>query len=170
VDAGVLYWTGAFANMLVVAGLAVHGVRCARRRELQRHARAMRGAALLVGLFLLSYVAKVALLGREARDRWSPQALGTLRFHELCVFAMLIAGALALTLGTRLRRTRLFTADADDPPAAVALRRRHRLAGRVALAGALLGAASAGLVLAGMYARSGWLDAPFLALAGTEAR
>jgi uncharacterized membrane protein YozB (DUF420 family) len=170
VDAGLLYWTGAFANMLVVAGLAVHGLRCARRREFRRHARAMRGAALLVGLFLLSYVVKGALLGREARGRWSPQALGTLRFHELCVLAMLIAGAIALALGARLRRTRLVTAAPGDPPAGGSLRRRHRLAGRVALASVLLGAASAGLVLAGMYARAGWLDAPLLALAGTEVR
>jgi hypothetical protein len=43
--------------------------------------------------------------------------------------------------------------------------RRHRLAGRTALVGAILGAASAAVVLGGMYARAGFFEAPALARA-----
>jgi uncharacterized membrane protein YozB (DUF420 family) len=162
-DAKVLYWSGALLNMAVIAGLAVHGIRCVRRGETARHARAMRAAAALVGLFLLSYVLKLAFLGREALAAWSSLAVNVLRFHELCVLVMLIGGGTALVIGRRLRASRSFTHSAGDPPAPPALLRRHRLAGRVALAGAILGAATAGLVLAGMYARAGLLDAPALA-------
>jgi uncharacterized membrane protein YozB (DUF420 family) len=164
-DAKVLYWSAALVNMVAVAGLAGWGVRCARRGELARHARAMRAAALLVGLFLLSYLLKLAFLGREALGEWSPLALWTLRVHELCVLVMLVGGATALALGRRLRRSRRFTRDDADPPAPASLLRRHRLAGRSALAGAILGAATAALVLGGMYARAGFFDAPALARA-----
>jgi uncharacterized membrane protein YozB (DUF420 family) len=164
-DAKVLYWSGALLNMVVIAGLAIHGVRCAKRGELERHARAMRGAALLVGLFLLSYVLKLAFLGRESLGAWSGSALWVLRFHELCVLTMLVAGGIALGLGRRLRRSGSFTRAPGDPPAPTGLLQRHRLAGRTALAGAILGALSAALVLGGMYARAGFLDAPALARA-----
>lgn len=167
-DAKVAYWSAALLNMVAVGCLAVYGVRCARRGELVRHARAMRAAAVLVGLFLVSYVLKLAFLGREALDAWSARALWTLRFHELCVLAMVAAGAVALGLGRRLRRSRRFTGAPADPPAPAALSRRHRIAGRTAIAGAFLGIASAALVLGGMYARAGLVDAPALARAEPE--
>ena len=162
-NANLLYWSGALLNMAVIAGLAVYGVRCARRGELARHARSMRAAGLLVGLFLASYVLKLASLGREELASWSPAAVGMLRFHELCVLVMLVAGGIALFLGRTLRRSRAYTRDAADPAAPAGLLRRHRLAGRTALAGALLGAATAALVLAGMYTRAGLVAAPPLA-------
>lgn len=165
-DPKLLYWTGAFANLLVVAGLSIHGVRLAGRGELARHARAMRAAALLVGLFLLSYVLKLFFLGREEVALWGREAIWILRFHELCVLAMLIGGAVALVLARRLRRTGSFTRTPGDPPAPPALARRHRRAGRAAVLGALLGALTAAFVLAGMYARARILDAPALVRAG----
>jgi uncharacterized membrane protein YozB (DUF420 family) len=164
-DGKVIFWSGAFLNMLLIAGLAIHGVRCARRREFARHARAMRAAALLVAFFLLSYVSKLALLGREELETWSRASVDVLRFHELCVLAMLVGGGLALAIGRRLRATRLVTGAATDPAPAAPLLRRHRAAGRTALAGALLGAASAAVVLAGMYARAGFVELPALARA-----
>jgi uncharacterized membrane protein YozB (DUF420 family) len=168
-DAKLLFWSGALLNMTVIAGLAVHGVRCARRGEIRRHARSMRAAALLVGLFLVSYVLKLAFLGREDLERWSPTAVWLLRFHELCVLAMLLAGGGALWLSRRLRRSRLFTREAADPAPPAHVVRRHRLAGRTALAGALLGAATAALVLLGMYERSASVAASALASAHTAA-
>jgi uncharacterized membrane protein YozB (DUF420 family) len=164
-DANLLFWSGALLNMALIVGLAVHGVRCVRRGETARHARSMRAAGLLVGLFLVSYVLKLAVLGREDRESWSPAAVNLLRFHELCVLAMLVAGSAALLLGRRLRRSRAFSRDAADPVAPPALVRRHRFAGRTALAGALLGVATAALVLAGMYTRAGLLGAPPVARA-----
>jgi uncharacterized membrane protein YozB (DUF420 family) len=167
-DAKLLYWSAALLNMALIAGLAIHGVRCVRRGETARHARSMRAAGLLVGLFLVSYVLKLTFLGREDRGSWSPAAVNLLRFHELCVLAMLVAGSAALLLGGRLRRSRAFSRDAADPLAPPSLLRRHRLAGRTALIGALLGVTSAALVLVGMYTRAGLVGTPPVAQA--EAR
>jgi uncharacterized membrane protein YozB (DUF420 family) len=162
-DPKVVYWTAAFVNLVVIAVLAVQGVRLAKAGEYPRHARAMRAAAVLVGAFLLSYVLKLVFLGREEPATWGRNAVWILRIHELCVLVMLIGGAAALALSRRLRGTKLFTRAAADPAAPPALSKRHRLAGRSAVIGALLGAATAALVLAGMYARARWIDAPALA-------
>jgi hypothetical protein len=54
----------------------------------------------------------------------------------------------------RLRKTRLVTRDADDPAPDPRDIRIHRLAGRVAVAGAALGCVLAVGVLAGMYVRA----------------
>ena len=162
-DPKVLYWTGAFVNLLVIAGLAVRGVRLARSGDYVRHARSMRAAAVLVGLFLVSYGLKLRFLGREDLAEWGQGAVGVLRFHELCVLAMLIGGTVALVASRRLRRTAVFTRTAGDPIAPPALAKRHRLAGRSAVVGAILGATTAALVLAGMYVRAGVADIPALA-------
>ena len=105
------------------------------------------------------------MLGHEELGSWSPAAIGVLRFHELCVLAMLVAGSTALLLGRRLRRSRAFSRDAADPAPPPRLLPRHRLAGRTALAGALLGALTAAVVLAGMYTRAGLVEVPPLARA-----
>ena len=162
-DPKVLYWTGAFANLVVIAALAVRGVRLARAGDYARHARSMRAAAILVGAFLLSYAGKLAILGREEPGTWGRNAVWILRIHELCVLVMLIAGIVALVVSRRLRGTALFTRAAGDPAAPPALSRRHRVFGRSAVVGALLGAMTAALVLTGMYARARWVDAPALA-------
>lgn len=162
-DAKLAFWTAAFANMVLAAALAVRGVALARRGEFARHARCMRGAAVCVAIFLAGYVAKLALLGREAVATWTPDAVTMLRVHELCVLVMLLAGGTALALGRRLGRSTLVSGSEPVPPDDT--RRRHRLAGRTAVGGALLGAATAALVLAGMYARATLLDAPALARA-----
>lgn len=153
-DPRVLYWTGALANMALIVALVAAGIRFARRGEVARHKRAMLGAALLVVGFVLSYVAKLALVGREALDVWSATDLWVLRFHESCVAAMLVGGGIALVHGLRLGRTRIASGDAADPPAPERRLRWHRRAGWVAAAGALLGVLSAGFVLQGMYERA----------------
>jgi uncharacterized membrane protein YozB (DUF420 family) len=162
-DPKVLYWTGAFVNLVVIAALAVRGVRLARAGDYARHARSMRAAAILVGAFLLSYTLKLAVLGREEPGTWGVSAVWILRVHELCVLVMLLGGIGALVLSRRLRGTVLFTRAAGDPAAPPALAKRHRVFGRSAVIGALLGAASAALVLTGMYARARWIDVPALA-------
>jgi uncharacterized membrane protein YozB (DUF420 family) len=162
-DAKLAFWTAAFANMVLAAALAVRGVRLARRGDLLRHARCMRAAAVFVALFLAAYVLKVALVGREARDAWTAGAVTVLRVHELCVLAMLAGGAAALALGRRLARTSLVTRAPGAEAAPARTRRLHRLAGRAAVGGAVLGALTAALVLAGMYARADLLDVPALA-------
>jgi uncharacterized membrane protein YozB (DUF420 family) len=165
-DAKLAFWTLAFADMVLASALALRGAALARRGEHRRHARCMRAAALCVALFLAAYVAKLAFLGREALETWSPGAVALLRVHELCVLAMLAGGATALVLGRRLGRSALVAAEAGAPAAPPRARRLHRLAGRTAVAGAVLGAATAALVLAGMYARVDAGHAP--AVAGAE--
>jgi uncharacterized membrane protein YozB (DUF420 family) len=110
-------------------------------------------AVSLVGLFLVSYVIKVILLGREDRSSWSQASAWTLYVHEACVAAMLVAAGIALT------RARRFGPLRDGAPPAAEPRERgrrvHRLAGRVAVAASVLALLTAAGVLAGMYAREG---------------
>jgi hypothetical protein len=113
-------------------------------------------AAALVALFLLSYLLKLALIGREDLASWDTSSIWMLRIHELCVFTMLAAGITAGTRALRLRRTRNATRDPQDPPAPASLVRWHRGAGKTAVCAAALALGFAGLVLAGMYRRAGW--------------
>jgi uncharacterized membrane protein YozB (DUF420 family) len=150
-DPKVTYWTVALANMVAAVVLAVLGVRRIRHADVSRHQRLMKSAGLLVALFLVSYVAKVALLGREALELWEPRFVNALRFHETCVAVMVLAGGLALYLATSGRFA--------EPPAPVdraarAQRARiHRAAGWTALVSSALGVVTAAYVLYGMYAR-----------------
>ncbi|HVP31174.1 MAG TPA: DUF420 domain-containing protein [Myxococcota bacterium] len=147
-DPRLVYWSAAFANMVVIVALALVGVASARRGAIARHRRCMLAASVLVGLFVVSYVVKLAVLGREALSTWDPAAVWTLRVHELCVFTMLAAGATAGLRAWRLRAAPL-------APEHAIVRGAHRRAGWTAVAAACLGVATAAAVLAGMYARAG---------------
>ena len=148
------FWTGALADLGLVVGFMLHAVRQVRRGEVASHRRSMLTAACLVGFFLLAYVAKVVFLGREALSVWSSFYVWTLRFHESCIFVLLVGGAVALACGRRLRRTRLVTRKPESPLPSAGLLRVHRGAGRSALFGAVLAFASAAVVLVGMYGRA----------------
>jgi len=140
-DPKLAYWTAALVNMAIALGLAVAGVRRVQRRDIAGHRRFMLAATALVGLFLVSYVAKVSLLGREQLELWDPRYVWTLRIHETCVLTMVIAGGRALWLGAR--------EGFRDPERAWV----HRRAGRIALISGGLGVLSASYVLYGMYER-----------------
>jgi hypothetical protein len=155
-DPRLAYWTFALLDLGAVVGFAIAGISALRRGDVPRHHRRMLTAAALVGLFLLSYVVKLAVLGREDRASWEPFSIWMLRIHELCVFTMLVAGGIAGTRALRLRRTRNATRDPRDPPAPANLVRWHRGAGKTAVCAAALALGFAGLVLAGMYRRAGW--------------
>jgi uncharacterized membrane protein YozB (DUF420 family) len=152
-DPKVIYWSGAFANMALITVLALRGVGQVRRGEVRSHRRSMLSCIALVVAFLVSYVLKVAYLGREELDQWSAFYVNTLRFHETCVLAMTIAGGIALHRARAMRGTRNRTRNAADPHAPVATTRLHRRAGRVGIASLVFALASAGVVLFGMYAR-----------------
>ncbi len=156
-EAKLIFWTVALFDLAAVAVLAASGVRHRRRGDLKRHARNMISAVSLVLLFLVAYVAKAALLGREDLAVWSSLQRWTLWIHEACVFTMLIAGAIAGQRALRLRRTRNATRDPGDPPASPRLVSWHRRAGWAAVTAAGLGFVSAVLVLVGMYERAGLL-------------
>ena len=114
----------------------------------------MLSACGLVGLFVLSYGIKLALLGREALETWEPAYVYVLRLHELCVLVMVVGGAIALRQAYRLELpVDIVTGPARATPELARGVRLHRRAGFVALAAATLGVATAAYVLQGMYAR-----------------
>jgi len=156
-DPSTAYWTWAFANMVLAVGVAVDGVRQIRRGRIPSHARRMRAAAWLVALFVLSYPFKLAWLGREPLETWASSYLWTLRVHELCVAVMLGGGARALYLA---RRHALASTPSTLPSFGLrtetvqaAALQSHRRAGQIAVAGGILGVATALYVLWGMYSR-----------------
>jgi uncharacterized membrane protein YozB (DUF420 family) len=149
-DPKVAYWTGALANMLAAVACAVLGVRRVRRGDVAGHARLMKTAGVLVALFLVSYVVKVFALGREQLELWEPRYVHVLRFHELCIAAMVLAGGTAFTIGIRRR---LVDPIARAEAARGTILRTHRRAGWTALISSAVGATAAAYVLYGMYAR-----------------
>lgn len=150
---GLLFWTAALVNLAIVCAIALLGVRCAHRGEIARHRRAMKVASWLVVAFLLSYVLKVALIGREDMSSWSSVDLWVLRIHELFVMAMLAAGAVAWIQSRRLAGTRVVSRDAKDPEPDPKTLRRHKRAGWTAVLAAIGGFVFAVGVLVGMYSR-----------------
>lgn len=156
-DGRLLFWTWAFLNMGAVLAVALAGVRKRRRGEMAGHRRLMQVSVGLVLLFVAGYGLKLAVLGREALELWSAPDVWILRLHEACVATMLLGGGFALWRASALRRSRNFTRNPADSMAPGPVARSHRAAGWTALAGAVLGLLTAGLVLAGMYRRAGLL-------------
>lgn len=152
-EARFLFWCGALANMGLMFALMLDALRRVRRGDVAGHRREMLLASALVVVFLVAYVLKSAFIGREDFSVWSATQVATLRFHEVCVLVMMLAGGNALRLGRALGHTRIVTYDAADPPAPAAKLRWHRLSGRTAVVAAALGLASAAGVLAAMYGR-----------------
>lgn len=145
--------------MLLVVVLAIRGVRAARCSDVLMHRRCMRAAGWLVVGFVGSYALKLTLLGREALGQWSDAAIWTLRIHELCVAVMLAGGSCALYRALQLRDEPFAAPALGSPRASLSpdllpVLASHRRSGRIALVAASLGVLTAGLVLAGMYARA----------------
>ena len=151
---GLYFWTAALVDLAIVCATAILGVRCARRGEIARHRQAMKIASWLVVAFLLSYVLKVLVIGREDMSVWSSFDVWVLRFHELFVISMLVAGSAAWIQSRKLVGTRIVTRDPKDPEPDPRALRWHRRAGWSALLAALFGFALAIGVLAGMFQRA----------------
>jgi uncharacterized membrane protein YozB (DUF420 family) len=154
-DPKLVYWTAAQLNMGAVVLCALLGVRRARERAFEAHKRLMLVSAGLVLLFLVSYVFKVSFLGREQLERWEPLYRNVLHFHETCVLAMVVCGALALVQARRLGLPRGPESPEIGWEELVRGLRWHRGLGRAGVLASLLGFASAAIVLWGMYARAG---------------
>ena len=153
-DPHLAFWTGALTDLGLVVVAMLYGLRQVRQGRVASHRRSMLVGACLVGLFLLAYLIKLAWLGREDFATWSSIDVGILRFHEACVAILLLGGGVALRCGRYLRATRLVTLDPDSPMPSARWLQVHRWAGRSAIFGAILGFASAAVVLVGMYHRA----------------
>lgn len=154
-DPKLAFWTAALINLGALVGIALFGLRFARRGEIARHRRAMKIASFMVLAFLGAYLLKVILLGREDQSTWTLLDVWVLRVHELFVVVMLIGGGVAWRQGLRLARTRLVTHEPEDALPDPATLRTHRLAGRSAVIGGVFAFLTAIGVLAGMFARLG---------------
>jgi len=154
VNPKLVYWTLALANLAVIVACGARGVRAVRRGEVRTHRRMMLVSTALVGLFLVSYLLKVAWLGKEDRTGWTAFDHAILGIHELCITAMLVAGGVALYRALRFQ-ARLRPAW-SIPPGRDALpgRDQHRRAGAVAKWSGALAFVTALGVWAGMLLRA----------------
>ena len=149
------FWTAALINLLAIVTLIAIGIRSIRRGNLSQHRRCMKTAAALVATFLGIYLLKVRWFGRERLSEWSEQAVAVLRIHELCVFAMLVGGVVALILSRKMQSNRSQLVHLPDAPlASDRTLQRHRKAGWAAAIAAGLALLTAAIVLAEMYERA----------------
>ena len=148
-----IFWCFALLNMGVLFAFVVAGVRQIRRGEAAAHKRSMMTAASLVGLFLVSYVAKAMFLGKEDVSVWSSFHETNLYVHEFFVMSMLLAGGFAIWRASKMAGMRNVTRNRADPIAPEALVRLHTRAGWTVVVSAALGLATAAIILAGMVAR-----------------
>ena len=148
------YWTVALANLAIIVACGARGVRAIRRGEVRAHRRMMLMATALVALFLASYLAKVAILGKEDRSAWTLLDHAILGTHELCIAAMLLAGGYALYRAWRFQPR--LRPEWTIPPGADALpgRAHHRRAGAIAKWSGALAFVTAIGVWAGMLLRA----------------
>jgi uncharacterized membrane protein YozB (DUF420 family) len=154
VNAKLVFWTIALANLALIVACGARGVRAIRRGEVRAHRRMMLMATALVALFLVSYVAKVAWLGKEDRAAWTALDHAILATHESAIAAMLLAGGYALFRGWGFQR--VLRPDWSIPPGADALpgRVQHRRAGTIAKWSGALAFVTAIGVFAGMLLRA----------------
>jgi uncharacterized membrane protein YozB (DUF420 family) len=156
-DPKLVYWTAALVDLGAVVGFALRGWRLARRRDFQAHRRSMLIACGLVAAFLVSYLLKVALLGREQLALWDARHVRALHVHESFVMLMLVCGVGALIQARRLGLPRGPGSPALEPARLARGLRLHRGLGRAGIAAAAGAFLTASYVLWGMYERAGWL-------------
>ncbi len=128
------FWIFSILLLSFATICALAGVLRIRRGDLLAHRRRMLVAMASVATFLLSYLLKLALVGREDLDLWDPNAVWTLRVHESFMAIMLVTGAVAFALARRFHQ---HPAGAERGSA----RRRfwHSWFGRVAVVAAVCG-------------------------------
>lgn len=151
-DANLLFWTLALLDLGLVMLCCLRGVRNVRAGNVVAHRRMMLSAAALIGFFLVAYVGKVFVLGREDKSAWTRLDYTILYVHESCVMAMLIAGAFALYRASRFRAE--LGPNFERPRTPLSGGASHVRAGRIAVWAAIFGFVTAGGVLFGMFTRA----------------
>jgi putative membrane protein len=154
VTPNLVYWTAALANLAVIVGCGSRGVRAIRRGEVRTHRRMMLVSTALVALFLVSYLLKVAWLGKEDRSAWTALDHAILYTHEMCIAAMLVAGGIALFRALRFQAQLLPGWSIPLGRDALPGGEQHRRAGRIAVWSGVLAFVTAIGVWAGMLLRS----------------
>jgi len=130
--ANLAYWLFAYVLMSVTLVIAFRGVVHARARRFEAHMKAMVLACNILLFFVLTYVLKVFVLGREDKTDWTMLDLVILRVHESFIAIMLITGTRARLLARKLKGRLDNPLEADR-----AIRRSHALAGKIALGAAV---------------------------------
>lgn len=144
-NANLGFWLGAWLLFGSAVATVGRGVWLARHQRHDEHRRAMTAAVWLIGAFLVAYVAKVLVLGREDRSAWTSADVMVLRIHESLIAIMLLSGT-----WTRLAAARLATSSTGivGTPAD---RRRHRRLGRLTAIAAIAAFGTGSWVLLRMW-------------------
>ena len=97
--ARIVYWCLALVPVGGAVVSAWVGVRAVRDGRVDDHRRWMNRASLWVIAFLVSYLLKLALLGREPLATWSAGRIVVLNVHRALVESMLVLGVVNRILG-----------------------------------------------------------------------
>lgn len=145
-----MFWVYAYILTLSAIIFAIRGWRSVKNKDYATHQSMMGVAINLILFFVVSYVVKVLVLGREDRTNWSNFYLYTLYIHETFIALMLVTGAWARRLAY------LFKASigADQlSEVQQAQRKRHAQLGKACILSALCGLFTATIILVGMASR-----------------
>ncbi|MBX3236301.1 MAG: DUF420 domain-containing protein [Nitrospiraceae bacterium] len=100
-------WYGVVATITVAYVVALAGIRAAKHHDVSHHSRRMLTASVIVGLWLIAYVTKQVLFGREqfggSRAEYWGLYVPVFSLHMLCACLTIAMGSYNLYMGfTRL--------------------------------------------------------------------
>lgn len=145
-----MFWIYAYALTIVALGIAFQGVARVRKGDEVGHAKKMNLAVLLILGFVGSYVLKVIFLGREPKTNWESLHFTVLYIHEFFIACMLLAGGYTRYLAGKFKTS----VGSSNPSAAMlALRKKHRAAGKFCLIATTMALFTATFVLYTIHSR-----------------
>lgn len=144
------FWLYAYLLTMIAIGFALNGYKHIRRGNIAAHRKAMNRAIGLILFFVLSYIFKVILLGREDKSDWSNFYRLVLYVHESFIFLMLVSGTYARVLASRFKHS--LTAEVISPIDRER-RRRHARLGKIAIFSTCCALITAVAILYGMFQR-----------------
>jgi len=149
-SANLTYWLFAFVLMTTAVLIACRGIVHVRAGRLVSHMKHLNLACNLLIFFVVTYVGKVFVLGREVKTDWSFLDLFILRTHETFIAIMLITGIWARVLAGKYRDRLEQPTEAD-----LTLRRKHKLLGKLAVTSAVCALFTAMAVLWVLFKHQG---------------